>query len=37
MIGVSETIQPPIATFEEWMDGQLDALINGLNAKALGT
>ena len=37
VIGVSETIQPPIATFEEWMDGQLDALINGLNAKALGT
>ncbi len=36
VIGVSETIQPPIATFEEWMDGQLDALINGLNAKALG-
>ncbi len=37
VIGVSETIQPPIATFEEWMDGQLDALINGLNAHALGT
>jgi len=36
VIGVSETIQPPIATFEEWMDGQLDALINGLNANALG-
>jgi zinc/manganese transport system substrate-binding protein len=36
VVGVSETIQPPIATFEEWMDGQLDSLINGLNAHALG-
>ena len=36
VIGVSETIQPPIATFEEWMDGQLNALINGLNAGVLG-
>jgi zinc/manganese transport system substrate-binding protein len=36
VVGVSETIQPPIATFEEWMDGQLDALVNGLNARALG-
>jgi zinc/manganese transport system substrate-binding protein len=36
VVGISETIQPPIATFEEWMDGQLDSLINGLNATALG-
>ncbi|HEY6469902.1 MAG TPA: zinc ABC transporter substrate-binding protein [Candidatus Dormibacteraeota bacterium] len=36
VVGVSETIQPPIATFEEWMDGQLDSLINALNAPALG-
>jgi zinc/manganese transport system substrate-binding protein len=36
VIGVSETIQPPIATFEEWMDGQLNAVINGLNAGVLG-
>jgi len=36
VIGVSETIQPPIDTFEEWMDGQLDSLINALNANALG-
>ena len=35
-IGVSETIQPPIATFEEWMDGQLDSLTNALNANVLG-
>jgi zinc/manganese transport system substrate-binding protein len=37
VVGVSETIQPPIASFEEWMDGQLDSLINALNAAALGT
>jgi len=36
VVGVSETIQPPGATFEEWMVGQLDALINGLNAEAVG-
>ncbi len=36
LVGVSETIQPPIATFEDWMDGQLNALINGLNAGLLG-
>jgi zinc/manganese transport system substrate-binding protein len=36
VVGVSETIQPPIDTFEEWMDGQLDQLANGLNASALG-
>ncbi len=36
VIGVSETIQPPIATFQEWMDGELDSLINALNAHALG-
>jgi zinc/manganese transport system substrate-binding protein len=36
VIGVSETIQPPMATFEEWMHGQLNAVINGLNAGVLG-
>ena len=36
VIGVSETIQPPIATFEEWMDGQLDNLADALAAKQLG-
>jgi zinc/manganese transport system substrate-binding protein len=36
VIGVSETIQPPIDTFEQWMTGQLSALANGLNAQALG-
>jgi zinc/manganese transport system substrate-binding protein len=37
VVGVSETIQPPTASFEEWMDGQLDSLINALNAGALST
>lgn len=37
VVGVSETIQPPTASFEEWMDGQLDSVINALNAAALGT
>jgi zinc/manganese transport system substrate-binding protein len=36
VIGVSETIQPPIDTFQEWMDGELSALANALNANALG-
>ncbi len=35
-IGVSETIQPPMATFEGWMRGQLSAVIHGLNAGVLG-
>jgi zinc/manganese transport system substrate-binding protein len=26
VIGVSETIQPPLDTFEQWMDGELDTL-----------
>lgn len=32
-IGVSETIQPPRATFERWMGGQLDALRKALSHK----
>jgi hypothetical protein len=36
VIGVSETIQPPIDTFEPWMTGQLSALANALNAQVLG-
>jgi zinc/manganese transport system substrate-binding protein len=36
VVGVSETIQPPNASFEQWMVGQLDSLINALNAGALG-
>ncbi len=37
VVGVSETIQPPIDSFEAWMDGQLDRLANALNARELGT
>ena len=35
VIGVSETIQPPMDSFEQWMDGELDTLTNGLNAQVL--
>jgi zinc/manganese transport system substrate-binding protein len=35
-IGITETIQPPDATFQEWMNAQLLQLQNALNAKALG-
>ncbi len=33
---VSETIQPPDTSFQVWMYGQYDNLLNALNAKALG-
>jgi hypothetical protein len=36
VIGVTETIQPPDATFEEWMNAQILSLQNALNANALG-
>jgi zinc/manganese transport system substrate-binding protein len=36
VIGITETIQPPDASFEDWMNGELMALENALNAKALG-
>jgi hypothetical protein len=35
-IGITETIQPPDASFQEWMNAQLLVLQNALNAKALG-
>jgi hypothetical protein len=35
VVGVTETIQPPDATFQDWMNAQLIAIQNGLNAKAL--
>ncbi|MGA2231107.1 MAG: zinc ABC transporter substrate-binding protein [Tepidisphaeraceae bacterium] len=35
-MGITETIQPPDATFQEWMNAQLLTLQNALNAKALG-
>ena len=33
---VTETIQPPNVSFQTWMTGELDALQNALNTKALG-
>jgi zinc/manganese transport system substrate-binding protein len=36
VIGVTETIQPPDATFEEWMNAEIIELQNALNAKTLG-
>jgi zinc/manganese transport system substrate-binding protein len=35
VVGVTETIQPPDASFQIWMTGQLNALQNALNAAAL--
>lgn len=35
IVPVSETIQPPDATFQDWQLGQLNALQNALNAEAL--
>ena len=35
VIGVTETIQPPDATFQEWFGSELIDLQNGLNADAL--
>jgi zinc/manganese transport system substrate-binding protein len=34
-IGVTETVQPPDATFEQWFEGELEQLQNALNAQAL--
>jgi zinc/manganese transport system substrate-binding protein len=36
IIGVTETIQPPNATFQAWMQGELYSLTNALNAQVLG-
>ena len=35
VVGVTETVQPPDASFEQWFEGGLDQLQNALNAKAL--
>ena len=35
--GVTETIQPPDATFEQWFEGELEQLQNALNADALSS
>jgi zinc/manganese transport system substrate-binding protein len=36
VVGVTETIQPPDLSFEDWMDAELVALQNGLDAGQLG-
>lgn len=36
IVGVTETIQPPNYTFQAWMQGEVAALQNALNAAALG-
>ena len=35
-VGVTETIQPPDVTFQEWMNAELISLQNALNANTLG-
>jgi zinc/manganese transport system substrate-binding protein len=35
-LGVTETIQPPDATFQGWFEGQLEKLQNALNSDVLG-
>jgi len=35
-VGVTETIQPPDVSFQDWMNGELLTLQNALNAQALG-
>lgn len=36
VIGITETIQPPDTSFQDWMNAELISLENALNAKALG-
>lgn len=36
VIGITETIQPPDVSFQDWMNAELISLQNALNAKALG-
>lgn len=36
VVGVTETIQPPDVSFQDWMNAQLIELQNALNAKTLG-
>jgi zinc/manganese transport system substrate-binding protein len=36
IVGITETIQPPNLSFQDWMNGELIALENALNTKALG-
>ena len=36
VLGITETIQPPDVSFQDWMNSELITLENALNAKALG-
>jgi zinc/manganese transport system substrate-binding protein len=36
IVGITETIQPPDASFQNWMNAELISLQNALNTKALG-
>lgn len=36
VIGITETIQPPDVSFQDWMNAELISLQNALNAKVLG-
>ena len=36
IVGVTETIQPPDVSFQDWMNAELITLQNALNAQALG-
>jgi len=36
VVGITETIQPPDVSFQEWMNAELIFIQNALNAKALG-
>ncbi len=37
VIGITETIQPPDVSFQDWMNAELISLQNALNANALGS
>ena len=37
VIGITETIQPPDVSFQDWMNAELISLQNALNAKSLGS
>jgi zinc/manganese transport system substrate-binding protein len=36
VVGITETVQPPDASFEQWMDSEVAALQKALNSKATG-
>ena len=36
VVGITETIQPPDTSFQDWMNSELINLENAINANALG-